>query len=586
MTSPHILFTAPLALRITAPSLFIDGALRGYFPGVAYEGRLEIVNGIGACTVELVAGDLPNGAVVRVDGAADEVVIAWPEFDGEPTTSVPNGSFEAGDRDWTKGAGWSIGTGAGFDPYSGTWSAAYNGSGSSYITGPMVPAFDPVEIAASVQVQQGASSAGSVGAGVMLFWYGTDRKPLPGGEGQTYSSGSFVSSGSNGQWNISTILASRPYSARYVAIGARADRKRQSSPLWIDAFSWDHEYIPGQNDPTIVYAITIRVTDSAGRSAYWSGEIHPREPITWDGTWDSFQITGGSPTSAGYSIPTFIPAIEKYLSKSASDSVACVMSEDYLTWNAYGSAVGFGFTGSPLAMAVSPSGRIVFCGRAQTYYSDNDGASWLQDGVNTYAQSMRQVSYVSGMFVAHGSGNTGSNFYRSALGKDWSISYPLIGGIHAIAYSPILGLHVAVGDSGAASSPDGVTWTAMTGDLPVSSGGTSAATWAFDRFLCTRSGVGRPGVYQSLDGLSWEPVGSLVVDSGISTLSYVPELGEVIFTNGVKVYRHAPGSTVFTACPNLPYTPSGGGFCPKSGQVMLVLPRIASPNLLVTKVDY
>jgi hypothetical protein len=50
--------------------------------------------------------------------------------------------------------------------------------------------------------------------------------------------------------------------------------------LWIDAVTWNHKYVIGQkSDET--YHLSIKVTDSLNRVAYWDGDIEEfLEPLT------------------------------------------------------------------------------------------------------------------------------------------------------------------------------------------------------------------------------------------------------------------------------------------------------------------
>lgn len=273
MTSHHILFTRPLSLQYDgAPVLRVDGQLDGYVSGQAYEGRLQIVNNIGDCTVEWVSGTMPPGTYVRVDNDTYEVVVAWPDHHvpDPDTTVVPNGSFEDGDVQWEKGAGWLVGTGSGFDTYDGAWSAAYTGRGISSLTATKVPVIPGTSITATVQIQQGASSKGNVVARILLVWFGSDGQMLPGGEGHSWNGGNLVRSGSNGAWHPSTVTASAPQQAAFVALAVSANRKRQNRRLWADKATWNHSYPTGTNSDDD-FCLVLRVRDSAGREATWQG---------------------------------------------------------------------------------------------------------------------------------------------------------------------------------------------------------------------------------------------------------------------------------------------------------------------------
>lgn len=76
--------------------LYITGTLPNAKPGEAYEGRLQIHNQIGACSIVSVTGsDVPPGGSWYVDG--DELVLQWPEYKAEDAP-ILNPGFE-GDKE-------------------------------------------------------------------------------------------------------------------------------------------------------------------------------------------------------------------------------------------------------------------------------------------------------------------------------------------------------------------------------------------------------------------------------------------------------------------------------------------------------
>lgn len=79
--------TARLSLRpdldqdVDGPPLYITGVLPEITPRLAYEGRLQIHNAIGRCSVQIMPGSdpLPPGSTVYIDHATQQIVVAWPE---------------------------------------------------------------------------------------------------------------------------------------------------------------------------------------------------------------------------------------------------------------------------------------------------------------------------------------------------------------------------------------------------------------------------------------------------------------------------------------------------------------------------
>lgn len=258
------------------PKLYIAGALANAAPALAYEGRLSIVN-LGQATAQVisVAGSLPPGATVTVDNAADQVVVAWPAYQAS-AAPIPNADFEQGDQQWIKGPGWSIvQNDVNDDPNTPTsaWAAKYANQGGNVElrNAVRVPVTLGQAIAASCRVQQGASSAGNAGAAVRLFF-----QPASGAE--VMREGNLVDSGSNSEWKTSTLNTTSPVTGT-VQIGCRGKRHRQNKPLWVDNFAWNAtQPSVGTNAEGTIGPITIRIRDTLGREAEWTGSITVVDP--------------------------------------------------------------------------------------------------------------------------------------------------------------------------------------------------------------------------------------------------------------------------------------------------------------------
>lgn len=247
------------------PALAVSGTLPDYDVGVAYSERLQIQNAIGKCTVSVLASDLPDGALVYVDNLTSEVVVRWPAFSLSATGLLQNGGFEEGSVGWALSGPWAI-TNTG-DAEEGTYSAEFRKgtSGEFKMVGAAVPVSAPRTIVISGRVQQGASSAGNAGAGVGLRWYGP-------GATETDTVGPMVESGSGGAWNPAAHSGTAPTGATRVAPLVRGFRNRENKALWVDNITWDHSYFPG-SDGEADYSLSVRVRDSAGRTADWTGTI-------------------------------------------------------------------------------------------------------------------------------------------------------------------------------------------------------------------------------------------------------------------------------------------------------------------------
>lgn len=261
------------------PVLAISGSLAAARPELAYEGRLAIAN-LGQATAEVIAvtGALPPGATVTVDNAADQVVVAWPAYQAS-AAPIPNADFEQGDAQWLKGPGWSVvQNDVNDDPNTPTsqWAAKFANQGGNVelrnAVRMAVTAGQP--ISASCRVQQGASSAGNAGAAVRLFF-----QPATGVE--VMREGNLVDSGSNSAWGTSALNTTAPVTGT-VQIGCRGKRHRQNKPLWVDNFAWNvTQPSVGINVETTLGPITLRIRDTLGREAEWTGSILVQGVLYW-----------------------------------------------------------------------------------------------------------------------------------------------------------------------------------------------------------------------------------------------------------------------------------------------------------------
>jgi len=382
MTSVFQLYGRPLAENEPLPPLMIVGSLPSYEPGNSYEGRLDVLNAIGKCTAEIVESSLPPGAYVFMDNFTQEVVLAWPTYT-PPTTeasAVPNGNFEAGDDgSWRKGAGWTIEAGG---AESGTYSGVFaNQRGISSIESARVP-YNGETITASARFQQGASSEGNLVGRIILIWCDADGNMIPGGEGISFNGGNLIRSGSNGAWHTSSVTAgSNNPNAKTVAVGFSANRKKQNKLARVDNFVWNHKYQVGTDDQ-IDYTVTIKVTDSANRVAYWTGSLvyksifakSQRYPVT---VFDNFQMSAffvDASTKEGY--VNYDMGIEN-------------MSVSAFFTSASTSAPYILLTQEPEALAISPFFTSASTKAIQINY--NNGIENLSITANFVSASTKQV---------------------------------------------------------------------------------------------------------------------------------------------------------------------------------------------------
>jgi YD repeat-containing protein len=171
--------------------------------------------------------------------------------------SLSNGDFSDGDNGWA------------FEPGAG-WSSEYNGSlqfnqdeVSRAVNYDQVSVQAGRMVNARVNVQQGASSAGTAWGAVFLRFYDAQGNIIADVEGNR------VDDGAGGAWHSSYINTRVPPGAVRMSVGGVAGRTGGHA-LWMDDFSWNYEregeleplgdYI--DPDPSHPYNIP-------GKKAYW-----------------------------------------------------------------------------------------------------------------------------------------------------------------------------------------------------------------------------------------------------------------------------------------------------------------------------
>lgn len=252
---------------VAQPALYVTGRFARAKPSLAYEGRLQIRNAIGACSVLQIDGDrLPEGSQLRVDQASKEVVVAWPAFQSAQAPII-NPGFEDGPTGWDTGPGWVI---AKENPPTGQWAAGYNNNpGMSRISSASRYTIQPGQLTmAKCNVRQGASSEGNAGASIML-----EYRNLAGDVVHTIE-GNQVMSASKNRVYPSTVLGAAPASgAATINVACNGIRHRENKILFVDDVEWDHTVPAAGINIETVLNVTLRVNDSTGRSFVWSGQI-------------------------------------------------------------------------------------------------------------------------------------------------------------------------------------------------------------------------------------------------------------------------------------------------------------------------
>ncbi|EKT4090802.1 hypothetical protein QEG23_000272 [Stenotrophomonas maltophilia] len=247
-------------------ALYVTGSLTDAVPSAAYEGRLQIINSVGACTVRQIDGDqLPEGTSLFVDQVTKEVVLAWPAYQAG-AAPIANPGFEEGPTGWEGAAGWVIAT---ENPPVGSWAAGYNNNrGESIISNTARYKVFPGQVTkAKCKVRQGASSEGNAGAAVLLEYRDLAGQVVRSVEGNR------VMSASKNRVYDSTVTGEAPANAATINVAGNGIRYRENKILFVDAFEWDHTVSASGINHEAVLALTLQVSDSLGRSTIWSGIV-------------------------------------------------------------------------------------------------------------------------------------------------------------------------------------------------------------------------------------------------------------------------------------------------------------------------
>ncbi|MGX9710031.1 LamG-like jellyroll fold domain-containing protein [Stenotrophomonas maltophilia group sp. LNF259] len=253
--------------------LMVLGSFPSATPSQAYEGRLQILNGVGDCFVRQIDGaKLPEGHRLYVDQATRQVVLAWPAY--QPGAApIDNPGFESGPVGWDSGAGWVIAT---ENPPEGSWAAGFNNTnGESIISNRARYSVYPGQVTnAKCKVRQGASSEGNAGASVLLEYRDLSGDVVHRVEGNR------VMSASKNRVYDSNVTGHAPSNAETVNIAGNGIRFRENKILFVDSFEWDHSVAAAGINYETSLCITLLVSDSAGRSVQWSGCIQVGNPAS------------------------------------------------------------------------------------------------------------------------------------------------------------------------------------------------------------------------------------------------------------------------------------------------------------------
>lgn len=265
------------------PPLLVTGTLPSYILGAAYSGALDVSGAVGRFTVEVLPeSTLPSGAYVRADNLANKLTIRWDSYSVyNPVVPEPvyNGGFELGDDGvWVSDTGaWSNVAGQGKGGGRAAQFGAFKGT-HNYV-GLLTPVTDINRVVRlNCSINHGSASTGEVAAGPYLLWFNRDRQLL-----RWTNPGQYVRGGKSGDWHDYSFAeaAAGDANVKWVAPGLSANRKSSGAPLWADDVRWNHSYTMGTATGES-YFVSLKVTDSLNRVAYWSGDIIVGLPVSFD----------------------------------------------------------------------------------------------------------------------------------------------------------------------------------------------------------------------------------------------------------------------------------------------------------------
>ena len=276
------LFERPLGVFSSHPPLTILGYLPDYELGVAYEGRLQYINNIGKCHVEIVEANLPPGHSAYVDNFNNEIVLVWPPYSppDEEKPGIINGDFQSQNLEgWVdlRGNSWSAkpyesGPNNPYPPAPGNYAAWMEGVGrGDHVLESIKYSVTPGQtLMARSLWDQGPSNKDNNNLWTAFQFYNSSGGLL-GGEVR----GDRIHDRTNKSRHWSTVNTTVPGGAADVTVRLIAQRRngRNRHIIVDDVQTSGLSYSVG-TDVEEDYYVRFKLTDSANRVAYWFGYLY------------------------------------------------------------------------------------------------------------------------------------------------------------------------------------------------------------------------------------------------------------------------------------------------------------------------